>query len=169
MKEFEQVQSKNNKQKPHWMQYRLTYICLRIPVKYLSFVTHTWKFNLCFPRVSELSGSHTDGGVVSDSQRSVHTGCQSAVLSRTRQPQPSGSPRLSHLISPRPSRCLMNIRPDFFSPLMIGGINDGGRVRSTTLLARLLQPALSDGRVSQVPVWRCVNGVWRDWTQRSFN
>lgn len=47
------------------------------------------------------------------------------------------------------------------------GINDGWRVQSTTPLARLLQPAntfcaLSDGGVSQVSVWRRVNGEQRD-------
>lgn len=133
------------------------------------FVTHTCRvYHLEIQPVLPKSKravrfTHTDGRVASHSQCSVHTGSQSAVPSRTQQPRLSPSPRLSHLISLRPSRCLMNIRPDFF-PLMIGGINDGWRVRSTTLLARLLQPAntfcaLSDGRVSQVSV--CERGAER--------
>lgn len=72
-------------------------ICLLMPKssKIISTWQHTpslsitWKSSLCFPGVSELSGSRTDGHIVSHSHRGVRKGSQSAVSFRAQQLQRS--------------------------------------------------------------------------------
>lgn len=70
----------------------------------------------------------------------THTRCSRIVFiccARTHSATAQNhSSQLSHLISLRQSRCLMNIRLDF--ALMIWEINVGWKVWSTTLLARVV-------------------------------